>query len=40
MNSMQISDGLDFLYSLSRDEPSPLGERLESPRKSEGHAFE
>lgn len=37
---MQCGDGLDFLDPLSRDEPSPLGERLETPCQSQGHAFE
>ena len=40
MDSMQCSDGLDFLDPLARDEPSPLGERLETSRQGQGHAFE
>ena len=40
MDSMQCSDGLDFLDPLPRDEPSSLGERLETSRQGEGHAFE
>ncbi len=40
MDSMQGSDGLDFLDSFPRNESSSLGERLETSRQGEGHAFE
>jgi hypothetical protein len=40
MDSMQGSDGLDFLDPLPHNESSPLGERLETSRQGEGHAFE
>ena len=40
MDSMQCSNGLDFLDSFARNEPAPLGERLETSCQSQGHAFE
>ena len=40
MDSMQGCDGLDFLDPLPRDEPSTLGERLETSLQGEGHALE
>jgi len=40
MNSMQRSDGLDFLDPLARDKPSSVGERLETSCKSEHHALQ
>jgi hypothetical protein len=40
MNSMQCGNGLYFLDPRPRDESSPLGERLETSRQGEDHAFE